>query len=492
VASIGGAENDPDRIRAWQERLNDFGPRLTGNAAHRAFLDFLRAELALFGMEVREDRLTFTRWEAKTWALDIVDPDGTVTPLPVTSPYPYSGRTGPEGITGEAVYYRTRPWSWRRARGKIAVVDVRMPALPRAVLALALRPRDGSLGSHGFPSRFRSPLLSLVRPPDLKAAAEAGVRAVVCVWRGCSQDNAADQYLPFTTPLRDCPALWVGASTGDRLREIARRGGRLRLRLEAEIVPDTPTQTLYCVLPGMDDREAVIVNTHTDGPNACEENGAVGLLALARHFAGLPREQRRRTLVFVFVSGHFQLPQLGSGGQATRTWLRTHPELWDGKSGHMKAVAGVTLEHLGAMEWRDDEAGAVHRPTGRPEFEWVSASNVALHGIYAAALAGRTMTRSIVIKPMSDIYFGEGQPMFQAGIPTLSLIALPDYLCAASAAVSARLNPELLVEQIETFRKAIEAIDATPAADLLQREAEPGAWLQRLVRLTGMAHFKAE
>jgi hypothetical protein len=487
---MSGQPVDGDQIWAWQERLNAFGPRLTGNAAHRDFVDFLRAELAALRLDVREDRLAFTRWEAKSWRLDAIGAGGETTPLPVTSPYPYSGRTGPDGITGAIAYYAAKPLSWRRAAGKIAVVDVRLPMLPRFVFGLAFRPRSGSLASHGFPPFFRSPLLSLIRPPDLKAAAKAGVRGVVCVWRGCSDANAADQYLPFTSPLRDCPALWVGAGTGDRLRRLARNGGRLHLTLEAEINRDAPTHTLYSVLPGTNEGEAIIVNTHTDGPNACEENGPVGLLALARHFVALPRKQRGRTLVLAFVTGHFQLPQLGSGGQATRTWLRAHPELWDGRPGHMKAVAGVTLEHLGAMEWRDG-ARLHHGPTGKPEFEWVYAANGALDRIYAEACAGRTVGRSITLKPMSEIYFGEGQPLFQEGIPTLSLIALPDYLCAAGGGIIAKLNRRLLIEQVDTFRKTVEAIDAAPSADLLRREREPGMLLQRVIRLTGAGHIAA-
>jgi hypothetical protein len=48
----------------------------------------------------------------------------------------------------------------------------------------------------------------------------------------------------------------------------------------------------------MSSDEVIIVNTHTDGPNATEENGGLGILALAKYFSRLPKIERRRTLVF--------------------------------------------------------------------------------------------------------------------------------------------------------------------------------------------------
>ena len=37
--------------------------------------------------------------------------------------------------------------------------------------------------------------------------------------------------------------------------------------------------------------QSLIVNTHPDGPNATEENGALGMLALARHLTRQPRQR---------------------------------------------------------------------------------------------------------------------------------------------------------------------------------------------------------
>lgn len=61
---------------------------------------------------------------------------------------------------------------------------------------------------------------------------------------------------------------------------------------------------LTAVLPGSRD-ECIIVNTHTDGPSAFEENLSVAAAAMARRFASLPPGKRpARTLSFAFCPGN--------------------------------------------------------------------------------------------------------------------------------------------------------------------------------------------
>ena len=80
------------------------------------------------------------------------------------------------------------------------------------------------------------------------------------------------------------------------------------LTLTASINTGAATDTVWGMLPGSgaDRHRGLIVNTHTDGPNVPEENGALGMLALAQYFA---QREHGRDLYFVMVTGHFQLPQ---------------------------------------------------------------------------------------------------------------------------------------------------------------------------------------
>jgi hypothetical protein len=387
----------------------------------------------------------------------------------VSSCFPYSGRTLPK-ISGKLIHYARFPFSFRRAKGEIALIDVRLRSLPRLALRFLLRIRSRYPASADLPARFSSPLSLLYKRLHLDAAAEAGVKGVIYIWRNCSDLNTVCQYLPFETPYRVCPALWVNGTEGDRLVRAAERGESVQLVLEADIEQDAQTDTLWAVLPGKRSDQTIIVNTHTDGPNTPQENGVVGLLALASYFSKLAKQGRlQRTLVFVFVTGHFQLPELVADyppNRATHTWLKAHRNLWDGAPGHKTAVAAATIEHLGCMEWKDTAGHSGHGPTGQTELEIVYASNAKLNDIYLGALQGRKLGRTVTVKPL-PVYLGEGQPPYEAGIPTLSLITLPDYMCAATANGEIhKLDLPLMSEQIETFAKAITGLDGLQTQEI--------------------------
>lgn len=459
-----------EQVWAWVEALNGFGPRLTGSDAHRRSIAYLATELQAAGLTVQRDTRHFRLWQPQRWSLELVSAGGATTAVPVAFYFPYSGETPAQGVRGELVYFDAPPRSFAAATGKIALIDVTTPALSWLFQYLMFTRKFGYPdASADFNGSMSTPLLGGTLKAggvNLKAAAEAGVLGVICVWRGCSEENARNQYLPFTTPYQGCPALWVGSGAGKALLAAAEQGAQARLTLEAQITEQASTDTLFAVLPGTSAAETIIINTHTDGPNACEENGGAGVVALARYFSGRPAKTRR-TLIFVLATGHFQLPQLGGGGQATTAWLRAHPELWDGKRGHARAVAGLTLEHLGCTEWKDDADVAHFKPTGRLERELVYTTNASMDRIWRDALVGRRKLRTLTLTPRNGVFFGEGEPLFRVGIPGVALCPIPDYLCSVpSDGGLGKLDAQFMHEQIASFAKALLRIDALTAAEL--------------------------
>ncbi|MES2821398.1 MAG: hypothetical protein V4812_20685 [Pseudomonadota bacterium] len=451
-----------DELWHWIEGLNTFGPRLTGSDAHARSIDYLAAEFEALGLQVHRDAYRIQRWTARGSSLTL----SNGSPIAVAAEYPYSGMTPAQGVRGELLWFDEKPGDFSVARGKIAIVPVeRIDLSP--IKASALFQRKSRLPDEGadLQSGEASPLLGPLLATFLPQARQAGVLGVIAVFEGLSDALAQRQVLPFTTPYADCPALWVTAETGQRLKDAAERGLSATLVLEA-VLEDAQTDTLYAVLAGNNASETLIINTHTDGPNACEENGAAGLLALARHQAR--RAERNRTQVFVMATGHFQLPQFTTEGQATTAWLARHPEFWDGQDGHAKAVAGLTLEHLGCNEWKDDLAAGRPSPTGRLERELVYTTNPVMEQIYREAVAGRSKLRSLTLSPRTGkVFFGEGQPLFLAGIPSISLIPVPDYLCQLlpDGGIE-RLDPEFAHQQVVSFARALHRLDALASADI--------------------------
>lgn len=438
---------DTAAVWEWQQKLASFGPRLTGSESHRSFIHFIEKQVENMGLQVHRSSHRFTKWQAQTWSLSVPRENGAPEIIPVSSYFPYSGSTGPDGICAPLVFCGK---NFRGASGKIAVIEVRNIKLPAALL---FHQRKAVPKTASLPALVSNPVIgSVLSGPDLEKARKAGVLGIICVWKGLSDEAAAGQYLPFTTGPQHCPALWAAGSALTRLQQLEKEGRSVRLVLDAVTDESAESDSLHAVLPGVNHKKTLIINTHTDGPNACEENGFAGLLSLAHAFSKLPPESRTFDIVFVFVTGHFQLPQFGIRGQATTRWLQEHPELWDGRGTHAAAVAGLTIEHLGSMEWEDDKTHSSCRPTGQIDRELIYTSSHLMQQILVESIGNRTKLRIVTLNPARSRYFGEGEPLYKAGIPTISLVPAPGYLCAVSdSGFIERIDKQLLYEQIQMF-----------------------------------------
>jgi hypothetical protein len=85
------------------------------------------------------------------------------------------------------------------------------------------------------------------------------------------------------------------------------------------------------------------------------------------------------------------------------------------------------------------------------------------------ALQGSNAGRTAVVKSASPQgrFYGEGNALSAAGVPTIGYIPLPQYLLAGPAnGCIERLDAELMHNQIQVFAKVIRKMDATPAAEL--------------------------
>lgn len=448
---------DRDDLARRQRELDDLGPRLTGTAEHNAVIDGVARDLVDLGYEVHRDGHRFDRWDLPDddAHLGLELPDG---PVRISSVFPYSGLTGAEGIAAPLRYLGsggTRRWS--RARGAIAVVEVPHMEFPRDLAV-------GEWDSDGSGQSLRNPVLSAtLLGPDLDKARKAGVLGVVAVWRGMTEANAEGQYLPFTQPYHDLPALWVAGENGERVLAAAQVGAVATLRMHGSIERGCPTDTVWAVSPGSDPSESILVVTHSDGTNGVEENGHLGLLELARHAA---QRAHRRSIVFVLTTGHLRIPEISAHGQATSAWMEAHRELWEGGPGRARAVAGLGLEHLGARADVEDVRTGTYRVTGDPEPELLYATTRELRDMVAATW--RAVTPGVTISaPGPLVHFGEAEPIYERGIPSIALVTAPQYLLALRKPGSESLaDIDLMVRQIEGFRRLLDRLDAAPAGSL--------------------------
>jgi len=430
----------------WQVWMAKLGPKYTGNAAHTQFVEFLATHLQQAGLEVAREHYTLPRWEAKRWEITV---DGKK--IPVTSYFPYSGETPAAGVTGELVYAGHAPaFNLTGLEGKIALVDfsTNVRKFGEMYKPWGIYPTDAH-----FPAEFK-PARGGVN--DLTQFKKAGAVGVIIAWTDVSDGNAQDQYTPFSRPPQGVPGLYVGRETGAKLKALAQSGAKATVVLEADIHPDTPTDTLLATLPGTSADEVIIVNTHTDGPNATEENGGLGVLALAKYFAKVPKGDRKRTLVFPLTTGHFAGPWVPS----MRGIIQKYPDLIK------KAVAALTVEHLGCKEWADD-ATMHYRATGENEWAVAITESGGAGRALVDALQSSADKKTAVVNPVHGGWLGEGGGLARAGVPTIGYIPQPNYLLAGPAnGCIEKLSAERLHAEIQVFAKVIHTMDSMTAADL--------------------------
>ena len=524
VATGGSAAGMPGlpEVWQWQEQLVGFGTRYTGSSGHAAYVDWLSGQLsAVPGMTTRTDRLTFSRWLAREFSLTVSVPAsvGRSGPIPLTYYYPYSGQTPPGGVTGRLVDLGLYPAGnpvvsgfteafWAPARGGIALVRAAPPVFPldlaQTVTGGYVPGQNSALAAIDYAAyaaaQMNPVFQGIFEPVPLLDAKNVGVRGVVVAWTGLPDEEVVHQYNPFTTSYPaasglpgpgdpGCPAVWVGDATGTELAGLAAGGqATATLVLTADITPGAATETVWGWLQGSGDTgEHIIINTHSDGPNAVEENGGLGLIALARHLAALP--SRNRDMYFALVTGHFQLPQFSrtivnlahpeAGQGAVSTWMLDHPDIL------RAAVLGVTVEHLGATMWTNNPETGQYVPAGGSEWgaaytmqrdvlRLINAEKDAyLAAVRAVDASGWPDYPVATVRPgVFPAYVGEGYSLYAAGLGTVSLCPSPTYLLQAGDAQQPqlldldKLDQRLMYGQILALAQTIGTLDALPASAL--------------------------
>jgi hypothetical protein len=433
----------------------DFGPRLTGTPAHDNFIDWVQDELERAGCLIYpRDEKPFTYWDAQRWGLDVLG-GATPKPVKVSSYYPRSGETPGAGVTGKLVPAARLD----QIAGNVVLIDPKLPPQLTESFLIANANYFHWSGHQPEPTRdYKRAWVATAGPgPILQRYQDMGAVGAVFVL-DASYEAALGAYVPFNEGFYDCPALWVDRDTGAALAQAAQTTPTVRLTLTAD-KRKTKSPSIVGVLPGESD-EVMIVNTHTDGQNAFEENAAVTLVHLARHFAGLPPGKKlKRSLVFSAVTGH-----MAHGLPQTEGFIKDHPDLI------AAAAAGMTIEHYGSAEWVDDASG--FHATGDPEVcgLWTSESGVLPPVI--DSLSTHDIPHTYVLRPR-PVYLGIGGALYEAGVPGTSFIAGPNHLVnIVPNGHMDKLDAALAERQTRWTADLLTTFDGMSAADLMRGDVQ--------------------
>jgi hypothetical protein len=454
----------PGRQQIWDDMLflTSCGSRNTGFPGHVRFVEFLAKRLGECpGVEVHRDTYTLPRWESTNLAISAQSSGRPARSFHATSAYPYSGKTSAAGVTGPLVDLgRTtaneiggsRPVTLPAdVRGKIGVLQSPVHGFP---FGANFKIWGAYQSDVTLPDRITEAIWQNRSAPPLDPFKAAGLAGLVLCWEGISDENAEGQYVPFGHKFADMPCLWVGEKTGAELRALAGQAGQATITLEATITPNTSTDTVYGILPGSSD-DIVLIHTHSDGPNAVEENGPVGVVALAKYLASLPKGTLKRTYLFTMTTGHMA----GAYVPSFRGFIEKHPDL-------MKRIAGaLVIEHLGARHWIDREGAYV--PSGQNQTTMILTQSRTLADLALKSCRGTVDDRMIAVNPYQHRYTGESGGVIEYGIPTIGIMPAPSYLLKESAhAGIEKIDPLLFRVQLENFTRMLRAMDGMSRAEL--------------------------
>jgi hypothetical protein len=420
-----------EQLAAGNRAMARFGRRPTASPNHDRFVAWVERRLrSTPGLEVREIPYRIDRWLERGASLTA---DGRRIPIAGVVPYAEPTR----GTTGELVHIPHGTAIGDEAKGKVVLRDAVPGEVPNAVFGAlmwwAWDPEQSFLPDET--KMYERDFLSYMeRVDDLRAAATAGAAGVVFV-HDFPRAQVRDQYAPYEGERWKLPALQVGADEGERLKALAEEGTSARIALSAAQGPAS-TSTLVATLPGMSD-ERILVESHTDGMNAIWDNGPIAILALAEHFAALPRECRPRTLEFVFTTAHLyqQLKpptREGAAEQYAQELDRTYDE--------GKVAMVMALEHMGAREYAavpraEGLPGRRLELTGRtePTGIFIGESPVLVEAVAQATIA-RDLRRTLGLRgadlpgariPPHHSFGGEATPFHKHLIPTVGLVTGP-------------------------------------------------------------------
>jgi hypothetical protein len=175
----------------------------------------------------------------------------------------------------------------------------------------------------------------------VRRAEEKGAAAIFAII--ALPGNVRTQLYPTRT---NVPTFSLGMDDGYAIRDLigqapAGQAPRVKIRLDIKMEEGLKTGTVWGTLPGATD-ETVHVLAHRDGwfeAGTDNASGVATMVGLAEYFAKIPKEKRRRTIVFIGSTGHH------NGGNMSGNWLLEHRDEVFAKSALL-----INCEHTSTVQ----------------------------------------------------------------------------------------------------------------------------------------------
>jgi hypothetical protein len=443
VAPDPAALPNAERLRDMNRFVAKLGARPTGSKAQQKYIRWIRDQIKTVpGIQTTDLKYPINRWSASRTELRLTA-GGKTRKLLVAGPVPYSKPTSRKGVKAPLAFVPAgTAIDTANSGGKIVVREAPAGSIQQALFLLpvvswATYDPDNTINpGDNFKGDF---IAYLERIADMQNAAAAGAKGILFV-KPLPRRQIKGHYEPYEGLPWGVPGAFLGADQGKRITDAidANQHPTARITIRAGFKHVT-TPTVLATLPGTSPQR-IVIDSHTDGTNAAEDNGPVAMVTMARYFSSLPKECRPRTIQFAFSTAHFyqrvKSPDTRDGGAEQLAQQLDK----DYDKGTVSSV--VVLEHLGAIEY--DE---VERKTGPGfrlaktglraiQFIGVTPSPSLVNAVYGV-VQSYDMQRSILLQgsdapgntvPMHCSFGGEGTPYEKHLLPTVGVIAAPQSL----------------------------------------------------------------
>lgn len=256
-------------------------------------------------------------------------------------------------------------------------------------------------------------------------AMELGACAYVGVLQNFMDENFLNEDYNYVIPQEEpmaIPTMWVSKAQGEEI--VKKMPTRASLSVETEVAYKKAL-TVMGTLEGMSD-DIILVQSHHDAAVEGAVQDASGMsvvFALAQHFASIPKEERKTTMVFVSTDSHY-------------TDYEGHDKFLDMMEEEGKnIVADFCVEHIAKeMDMDEDNRMIIYdRPETRIIFatDYKGLANMAFdtfceHGMAHTMLMPAAPYGSDAYDP--DFVCTDAYSMHERGIPVISHLTAPMYL----------------------------------------------------------------
>lgn len=444
VAPDPSALPDAATLREMNSFVAALGVRPTGSASHNKYIAWIRRQLrTIHGVQISEQHFTINRWSGRSMSLQLRSGSSTTT-LPVAAPVPYAEPTTRGGASAPLVQIPDQERiTAANAAGRIVVRPAPAGSVPNVdfflpiVSWLVYDPNNTIDPTQSFFGDF---INYNARVADLRDAASAGAKGLLFV-KDLPRRQLTNHYEPYEGTPWKVPAVYLGADEGKAISDALASGAPVSARLVLHAsFKQVDSPTIIANISGASPQR-IVIDSHTDGTNAVEDNGPVAMVAMARYLADLPAACRPRRIEFVFPTAHFYQrvadPALRHGGAGVVA--RQLDAEYD--RGLVSSV--LVLEHLGAIDYEqmprsDGGPGSELLPNGLRAVQFIGVTpSPSLVATVTEVVRKYDMQRTILLQgadaPGSTVpshcnFGGEGTPYNQHLLPTMGVISAPQSL----------------------------------------------------------------